>query len=177
MAIEMNEVKIKFSKFKIILLELGALLLVAGSIWLLLITNSQSSVNPAYMRLIAITGIVLFGAGAIYELKQLFDKKPGLVINKDGIWDNTSAISGCFILWTDIEKLEILKDKSNQYLLIHVKNPEEYIKKGSNGYKRFMLKMNNKTYGTPLSISSSSLQIKFDDLVTMINSRYQSKNK
>jgi hypothetical protein len=51
-----------------------------------------------------------------------------------------------------------------KFLTFIVKNPQEYIAKIANPLKRKMLKMDCKSHGSPINISSNSLQMNFDDL-------------
>jgi len=170
MTTDKDEIVIKLSKTKIILLTLGALGFVVTGLWLLTIADIQTRFNPIVVKGASITSIAFFGLCGVYGLIKLFDNKPGLTINQDGLLDNSSAVSGHLIKWTDITSFEIGQVKSTRFLLIFVNNPQDFLDK-ANSFKRFWMRMNDKMYGTPLSISSNSLQCDFDELVETINEK------
>ncbi len=57
---------------------------------------------------------------------------------------------------------------STKFLLIHVRNPEEYIDKARGGVKAKLMHSNMQMYGTPLSITSNTLKCSFDELERLI---------
>jgi hypothetical protein len=61
--------------------------------------------------------------------------------------------------------------------MLEVKNPQDYIDKQTSGFKRKMMQMNLNMYGTPLSITSNSLKIKFEELLNILNERLQDSRK
>lgn len=122
------------------------------------------------VMIVSFASIGFFGLCGIYGLIKLFDNKPGLIINEQGILDNSSAVSGNLIKWEDITGFEIEQVKSTKFLLIFVKNPEFYLER-VNMFKRFWMSSNEKFYGTPLSISSNSLKCNFDELITIIGQK------
>ena len=155
-----EELVIKLSKTKIMLLTLGSFAFVAGSIWLW-------TIGDLYIKGISIIGILFFGLCGIYGLIKLLDSRPGLVINKEGLLDNSSAVSGHLIRWQDIKGFEVEEIKNTKLLFILVNDPQKFLENASR-FNRFWMKMNLKTYGTPISISSNALQCNFDELLVMI---------
>jgi hypothetical protein len=173
----MKKIEIQLSKTKIILLFLGGLLfLVLG---ILFTINSENYVSPTrsieFIKIVGVTTIVFTIMSLIYALVKLFDNKLGLIIDANGITDNSSGISVGLIFWEDIVSISTTNVKSTQFLLLNVKNPESYVPKVSN-IKRFLIRANLKMYGTPICISSVSLKINFEELKNIIESEFQ-KNK
>ncbi len=173
-----DETIIKLSKTKILLLLLGASVFVAAGILLLSLDDaqirSQRSLNdPVYARGLGLVAIVFFGSFGLYGLKKLFDTKPGLVFNDSGIVDNASSVSPGFIPWSEVVGAEIFEIQKQKLLIIKVRDPREYIARGSS-LKRTLNKANNRMVGSPISISSNTLGIKFSELVSLFE-RYQRK--
>ncbi len=162
-----KETVIPLSKTKIVLLTLGSLVFVAGGAWMWTFGGPEITMDTLFYKIISLAAVLFFGMTGIYGLTKLFDNKPGLVINQQGLIDNSSAVSGKLIKWSDIEGLEISQIQSTKFILIFVHNPQHYIDQASY-VGRFWMKMNHKTYGTPLSISSNSLKCNFDELVVLI---------
>jgi len=163
-----QETTIKLSKGKIILLTLGSMAFVVTGIWMWSFTDMD--MDALLYKVVALAAILFFGMTGIYGLTKIFDNKPGLIINEHGLLDNSSAVSGNLIKWSDIEGFDLLQVSTTKFLLIFVKNPQDYLDK-ANWVSRFWMKMNNKYYGTPLSISSSSLQCNFEELLAEVNAK------
>jgi len=57
---------------------------------------------------------------------------------------------------------------NQKFLIFIVRNPQDYLDRVANPLKRNVMKMNYKTYGSPISISSNALQTNFDDLYKLL---------
>ena len=177
-----NKIEIPLSKNKIILLTISSFLFVITGIWLF--TNSAEIQNhsmrllrnPIVVKSVGIMGILFFGATGIYGIRKLFDNKAGLIINENGITDNSNASSIGLIEWNDILEIKTKQVMSTKFLLIVVENPEKYIEKAKSGMKARLMKTNMKMYGTPLSITSNTLNYDFERLEKLINTEFEKNN-
>ncbi len=159
--------EIPLSKTKMILTFLGSLMFVGLGIWFLVNPPKISNPilgNPTTLFIIGIASVLFFGLVAITIFRKFSDKKAGLIINKQGVIDNSSGVSAGEIPWKDIQEIAISQVMNQKFLMIIVKNPQEYIDKVTSPIKRNAMKMNYKSYGSPISISSNALQTNFDDL-------------
>ncbi len=178
----MNDtIEIPLSKKKIILLLLAAITFVAGGIWIatnpeIFIKNIFRIANPEIIRIGGIAGILFFGTAGIYGIKKLFDKKVGLIIDSNGITDNSNASSIGLIEWNDISEIRTKQVMSTKFLLIDIVNPEKYIGKAKNGIQAKLMKANMNMYETPLSITSNTLKYDFGELEKLIQSEFE-RNK
>ena len=177
-----DSIEIPLSKNKIILLILGSILFVIAGIWLFANSTEfqnnsmQLMRNPMVIKSVGIIGILFFGATGIYGIRKLFDKKAGLIIDKNGITDNSNASSIGLIAWNDISGIKTEQVMSTKFLLIGVENPEKYIGKAKSGMKARLMKANMKMYGTPLSITSNTLKYEFDKLEKLIQTEFEKNN-
>ncbi|MFC6997784.1 STM3941 family protein [Rufibacter roseus] len=123
-------------------------------------------------RGVAMAGFAFFGllCGG-YGLFKLFDNRPGLVLDQHGIRDNSSAIAGKLIRWQQVTGLEERVIVNTPYLLVFVKNPEEVIRK-ENFFKQKIMRLNQKSYGTPLALSNQALQCDFEEMVKLVQQYY-----
>jgi hypothetical protein len=175
----MNEtIEIPLSKKKITLLLLASIAFVAAGIWItinpeIFIQNIFRITNPQIIRIGGIAGILFFGAGCIYGIKKLFDKKIGLIIDSNGITDNSNASSIGLIEWNDISEIRIKQVMSTKFLLIDIVNPDKYIGKAKNGVQTKLLKANMNMYDTPLSITSNTLKYDFEELEKIIQTEFK----
>lgn len=162
------ETIILLSKRKIALLIFGSIAFVGASIGLWYIADSQPRSELLYVKGVALAGISFFGLCGIYGCIKLFDGRPGLLIDKEGIVDNSSAVSAGRIPWSEITDLKISQIAGQRILTIEVSDAEKYIA-GCNLLKRMLNSANTKLLGSPVNISANSLQMSFDELVLVMS--------
>jgi len=173
---ETNRTEISLSKAKLTKLLIFSALFLLGGLWMI-ITNPQTSnsvFNNPIIKALASYGSTLMGIWGIYFFsKKLFDKKPGLVLNEQGIYDNTSAFKFGLIPWSDISEIYERSIQasiaSKQYFVtIGLVNPEKYISREPNVLKRKLLIANSKSYGSPIHISTNGLKTNHKDLLKLV---------
>jgi len=146
---------------------LGSLVFIGLGIWFLVHPpkiNNPILGNPTTFFVVGLVSVLFFGLVAITLFRKFSDTKAGLIINRQGVTDNSSGVSAGLIPWADIQEITISQVMHQKFLMLVVRNPQEYLDKISNPIKRNAMKMNYKTYGSPISISSNALQTNFDDL-------------
>ncbi|MGI6319906.1 MAG: STM3941 family protein [Bacteroidales bacterium] len=171
---ENGQIEIPLSKKKMTLTLLGSIIFVGLGIWFLINPpkiNNPIFGNPTVIFIVGLASILFFGLVAITVFRKLSDKKAGLIINKQGIIDNSSGVSAGLVLWTDIEEIKVSQVMSQKFLMFIVKNPQDYLDKVTNPLKRKGMEMNYKTYGSPISISANSLQTNFDELYNLLTEK------
>lgn len=179
MAIPEQQIQIPLSKSKIIVMLLGALMFVAIGLWLIISPPSIENSFWGYPIKTAIAGyasVIFFGLCSFFFIRKLFDTKTGLIIDSNGITDNSSGLSVGYIPWSDIEQISVVEIHKQKLILLHVKNPQQYIDKQTSFLKRKSMELNNKMYQTPLSISTNGLKISFDKLFALITKRFEEAN-
>jgi len=150
---------IPLSKGKVVLGLLGAVAFVAVSVWIWSIADDQTEHSPLIMKAVAIAGSSFFGLCALYGCFKLFDTRPGLIIDDQGIVDNSSAVAAGRILWGEVVTLNVSKN----FITIVVVDPQKFIARG-NFLSRMLNAASTKMTGSPINIPSNSLGLKFDDL-------------
>jgi len=176
--INANEtIEIPLSKGKLILMFIGSLLFVGAGFWFIKApeTFTQTIFKPSPM-LIIIVGyalVIFFGTCATFIFRKLFDKKAGLIIDREGIHDNSSGVSAGFIPWSDISNISTIEISRQKLIMIEVSNPDDYINRQTNFISKKASAINHKMYGAPISISANSLKYKFDDLYYTLRNRWQ----
>lgn len=175
----MDAIEIQLSKKKIVFLLIGAIVFVV--LGLLFVLNAESFSrggpvrNPAIISGVGWAGILFFGLIAGYGATKMFDKNAGLRIDDAGITDNSNATSTGLIAWEDITAIRIVKVVSTSILLIDVKNPEAYVARAKNTFNRKLLQANLDNYGTPISITSTSLKIGFQELEGLLKREWEKR--
>lgn len=175
----MDEIRIPLSKTKIILLLIGALIFILGDAWGVIDPERFSSItfSKNAVSISGLAGVLFFGLCFVFIAKKVFSRKPGLIINNDGIIDNSNATSVGLIAWDDITGMKPLEIASSKILVIMTSNPEKYIEHSKNIISKKAMKANYKMYGSPLSIISNSLKIKFSELENLIEEQIAKRNK
>ena len=172
-------IKIELSKPKIILLLIGAVGFVILGI--LLAVRPQYFESPLFqnyqvLRIIGIISVAFFGTCLVFISRKLLDKRIGLTIDQEGIIDHSNATSVGLIEWDDITNVKTVQIASTRILMLETNNPTKYIERAKNQISKNAMKTNNKLYGSPLSIISSSLRIKFEDLEKLIKTELERRN-
>jgi len=174
-----STIEISLSKQKIFFLSISSLCFVL--IGFLAVIKPEKLISFLFrstdvIRIIGVFAICFFGIALVFIVIKLLDKKPGLIINQFGITDNTNSNSFGLIEWNDIVSIENKQVMSTKFLLLHTNNPEKYISRVNNFILKRTVKMNFKTYGTPISIASNSLKINFEELEFLLKKEFN-KNK
>src|SRR6476469_7936942 len=158
-----QQIEIQLSKIKLLLMLVGSLTFVGIGLWFVIsqptLHRYSRTITPAELFIIGGEGIIFFGLCALVAIRKLADNRPGLIINDIGLTDNSSGVSGGQILWSDITDISILKMHRQKFIMLHVKNQQEYINRQTTKFKRKVMEINFNKFGSPLSISSNSLKI------------------
>jgi len=175
-----HEIIIPISKQKLILLTVSALVFVGVGI--LFVTNPEKYTspimrNPTVIFISGVASILFLGLCTPFIFKKIWDKSPGLIITDQGILDNSSGVSAGQIYWADIEDISVLKIHRQKLIMLQVKNPQDYIDKQTSNFKRKMMTLNYKMYGTPLSITSNGLKISFDELLSTLTYKLEASRQ
>lgn len=164
----MDSTVVALSKTKILAVTFGALMLVAGGLWMLQLDAATIAAHrrfnsPIFVHTIGGAGAAFFSLCSLYGLRKFFDQKPGLVLNAHGIIDNASGVAAGLVPWSDIVGIEVYSIFGQDMLIVKVADPQKYVAMGS-AAKRSLNAINTKMCGSPISIPSTSLQIEFKQL-------------
>ncbi|MGN7812805.1 STM3941 family protein [Flavobacterium sp. 22076] len=173
----MERFEFKKSNKKIMFLLIASFALSTLGVFMIMSPEKFISFLFRNEKLILIAGIVsfvFFGIAFAFILKKNLTSQIGIVIDENGIIDNSSAVSLGFIDWKDVKAIRKNNVLSTQFLLIDVNNPNEYLNRAKNRIILSLLKSNLNVYGTPISISSTALKCDFDELQKIINDSYKS---
>lgn len=168
---EKETIEIAFSKGRITKMLIGFLVFVLLGLWLIIYQPSISNTvfnSPIIKYGVAAAAILFFGFTLVYSVIKLVDKKPGLVIDKDGIFDNSTATAVGLIPWNDIKGVSTVKVMKQEFVVISVNNPDHYISKQKNVLKRKSMEYNRNNYGSPITISANVLNCDASELVEII---------
>lgn len=98
-----------------------------------------------------------------------------LYISEEGINDISTGNRIGTILWKDVDSIKIMDDISSlkrKYVVLKVKNPNEYIDREPTRSKKRSLELRLQYYGSPICISNRALDCTFEELKQAIFDRY-----
>ncbi|RBA27740.1 STM3941 family protein [Flavobacterium tibetense] len=128
--------------------------------------------NKHIIFTIGILGIILALIYLYPLFSKLFKNKAGLIINENGIFNNTEYLNLGFIKWSDVISVKTKTCGKGKYLLLELENEDEYMKRLDNCIFKFYAKFNKVQYGTIVHITHSTLDCSFEDLERLILSSY-----
>jgi len=163
---------IAVSKTKLLLLIGSACLFVACGYWMLQRDPAEIASHrhsPLVVHGMGFLSIVLFGLAGLICVRKLFDRRPGLVLNSEGLTDYSSGSAVRFVPWSEITGFSAVDGRGPKILIVNVANPDKYIEAGGPIRRRFN-RINAGIYGgSPIAITSPALKIGFNELVDLCN--------
>lgn len=173
-------IEIPLSKKKLLLMLAGSVGFILIGFWFVIDPPKISNPffgDPTLLLLLGIVSILFFGICVVYIARKLPENNAGLIIDSNGLIDNSSGVSAGRILWSDIQNISVIEIHRQKLIMLQVKNPQDYIDRQKSGFKRKMMQMNFNMYGTPLSITSNSLKIEFDELINILHDQFKVNRK
>lgn len=137
-----DKIVVTSSLWRSILLIIGSLIMTIGCLY-------ASTAWDAWIfeKIIAIIAIIFFGLGTIYLIYRTIAKKELIIIDKNGITDNSSAVSFWFIPWNDICNIEITDVKNEKFITLSLNNEDKYLEGTSKVKKTLALTNRSLGYG------------------------------
>jgi hypothetical protein len=166
------------SRGKLIFLVLASLAFIAMGVWMFRLDDAaiyqqRTLNNPLLFRGVAALAVALGALGVVFCSRKMFDKRPGLVLSAEGITDNSSGVSVGFIPWSDITGFRVVEIRSTKLIVISLVDPEKYLAR-HNAVQRALYKASEGLVGSPVSISSTTLDIPFAELWELLE-QYRAK--
>jgi hypothetical protein len=161
-----DAVVIYSSRVKLVRLILGASLFLALSLlfWKARIVNNQAG----------LAACVFFGAGLGFGLIMWFRKRPALIVNSVGLFDQSSTLTGYAVRWDEADAIYIsstaLEGSRLRFLSIRLKHPDAFIGR-QEPLRAMLMKANVRELGAPVAISAMILSITLEELVKIIRQK------
>jgi hypothetical protein len=116
------------SKLKQVGLSLLGLLMVGASF---AVCAGSLAEGSFLFSMLGIIGLIFFGFCAFFLIKQVFKSKPIIILNSEGFYDYSSALSAkkLLISWKDISKIEETSMLNQEFVSVYLKQPEEFLAK------------------------------------------------
>ena len=158
---------IPLKKHSVLVMALGAFAFVIVAAWLWSAADTQRKVDPLLVKVVSLLGVGFFAVCGIYLVRKLFDTRPGLVLDREGIVDHSSGAAVGRIPWDDITNVKVSSIAGQAFVTIEVVEPGKYIARGG-ALTRKLHAANLRLTGSPINISASLLPVTLDELVQAI---------
>lgn len=167
----MRTIEIKINKKRIITLFIISAVVIPFAVLYCysLYLEGVISLKLIIILVVAIPFLIWF---FVTNLKKIIDKKPGLIIDNQGIIDNMGFSEIGIISWNDITHAKVVKHNLSEYLLIGIKNNEKIINRLS-GVKKTIVNKQIEIFGTPIVISINNLKIDKTELIKIFKDKIQ----
>ena len=164
----MEKTEIYTSKKKVILLFIASLAFVFGGIHMFIEPETFRGF-PAFTKTMGVITILFFGFGVLVFAKRLIQNQLILVIDKKGINVNPKKSLVEIIEWKYIDGFSEIKIHNAKIIIIKVTNPEYWIEKETNKFRKKLMKFNTRHYNSPFNFSSNSTKISHTELMKLLN--------
>lgn len=170
----MERIKIYTSRKKSFGVLILALIMTAGSAWLLFRPEDFKEGHlPFFTSIIGLIGVLFFGFGVFAAASRVLKKRLFLVIDDEGINVEPWKWSSEKIAWKHIEGFSEIRigKQGSKLIVIHVNNPYYWIENERNAVRRKMMKFNLGYCGSPFGISATAARISHAELWKLLNDR------
>lgn len=166
-----TRIVIQLSKVKIFLSLLVFIVLVVLTICMWSNPGVQDPLLQLFIRAVAIFFVLIFGLLGIRLYRKLFDTRPGLIIDEEGIVDNSNIWAERRILWDEVVELKVLRNRGGRFISISVTDPQQKFSSFSDRIvkKCFGIRTNTST----IHIYSTLLAVNFGELLQALKSAFE----
>jgi hypothetical protein len=103
---------------------------------------------------------------------RLFDRRPALVLDRQGLIDRTSLTGVGRIDWTMVRGIRTVRMLMFRYLVVDVYDPRQFVGLG-NVLLRMMWAMNRWLVGSPIALSSIVLETNFSQMARVVGEFFE----
>lgn len=162
----MNAIVVHFSKFKVVLIMVGALMFVCIGLTFAL-WRKEMELSLWVIVICSWIGIPFFGFGFLYACYRLIVPKPAVIVNHEGIFDNASAVSAGLVGWGEIADIAAYDFCGQCFLGIVPLDIEGFLLRQP-AFKRWMMRANLGLGLPPVNIPQSMITMNVDELMFRI---------
>jgi hypothetical protein len=174
----MPPVSIALSKWKMLLIIGGALLFVVAGVVFFNMDPAEIEArrrwnSPWLVHGVGLLAMAMGAAGVLGVGRKLFDGRPGLVLDDRGLTDNSSLFAAGFVPWSEITGVSVraVHGSNQKILYVLLADPERFIAKFG-PLRRLAMRAGMKM-GSPVGITSGTLQVGFDEMVALVERHFE----
>src|ERR1700682_4416800 len=103
---------------------------------------------------VAVVCIGFFALCGLYCFVKMCDRAPGLVLDRDGIIDNSTGVAAGRVRWEEITDIRFRMMGRQRFVTIDVVDPRRFVERGG-AVRRLMTRLNTTTLGRPVHIPTA----------------------
>jgi len=174
--IDQESVSIPVSRYKLGGLIMYAFAFLAVGILIIVYAKEISQTGyrhppKVYVIFMGILSAAFGGVASLLFVYRFFlSSKPGLIVDLEGIHDNSTLMGIGLIRWDEI--IEIKEADQAGYINIIVKDPEKLVDRIRNPLIKRAIKADFNKHGTPVSIAETTLRCGYDELWSLLTTRF-----
>lgn len=127
----------------------------------------SEEVNRLKGIVVGIACVVFFGLGFLYGLYRLINRQPSIIMNKEGITDNSSLSGAGRVKWTEIQDIRMYVYLGQKMIGLFLYDNDQFIARQS-GLKKYIARMNRKLVPTSVNISQHGITMPLEQLYERI---------
>ncbi|MFB9329284.1 STM3941 family protein [Paenibacillus aurantiacus] len=132
---------------------------------------SMIASDEVLIRLFGLLCVLFFGGCFIYLAYRMFNRQPSLLIDDEGVTDNSSYVGGGRLAWQDIVSIQLYDFMGQRMIGLTLRDPRAlYDRQGR--FKRLLLKANKGLVHAQVNIPQSALAIPLEQVYDMLLERW-----
>lgn len=153
--------------------------LCAASIIFVLIGGGMFAVGlneeelPVPVIAVGLVCVLFFGSCLIYLLYRLLNKKPSVVLDDQGMMDDSSYIGGGRLRWDQIEEIMMYDFMGQRFIGLKLADTQAFLTQQS-GLKKMLMKLNRGMVKAPVNISQQGVAMPLGELYVQMVERWRS---
>lgn len=166
----------KFNNIKISLM--GIFMTIMSAVIILIGFCSGSILYKVFTFIFGAFGVLFFGAGTLFCIKNIFIIKPTLILDNDGFYENSSIVSmkNTLISWDSVSKIKNMPMMGQGMVSIFMKDQEAYLDKLPI-FKRLITKMNLALGYGEITINMNQIQNMDGEELTETMNEYRKNHR
>lgn len=166
----------KFNNIKISLM--GIFMTIMSAVIILIGFCSGSILYKIFTLIFGAFGVLFFGAATLLCIKNIFVRKPILIIDNEGFYDNSSiaSLKNSLISWNSVSKKKNMPMMGQGMVSIFMKDQEAYLDKLPI-FKRLITKMNLALGYGEITINMNQIQNMNGEELTQTMNEYRKNNR
>ena len=165
-----------FNNIKISLM--GIFMTIMSAVIILIGFCSGSILYKVFTFIFGAFGVLFFGAGTLFCIKNIFIIKPTLILDNDGFYENSSIVSmkNTLISWDSVSKIKNMPMMGQGMVSIFMKDQEAYLEKLPI-FKRLITKMNLALGYGEITINMNQIQNMDGEELTETMNEYRKNHR
>ncbi len=123
-------------------------------------------------QILGIFDLALCGALFFFFVARGFDRRPGLIVDRQGLIDRTDYIGVGRIDWTAVRGIRTVRILMVRNLVVDVYDPRQFGARG-NVFRWLIRARNMWLLGSPVGLTSIALEINFDQMARVVGEFFE----